>query len=185
MPDDAEPLLQGDLISDIPFPQLGGELRAAGGRLALDVDMRPAIVVSQSCTIQNQRVAAVAPLRLVEPPDAGAERTLRNPGPGRGPDNPEGQRYVFHQFALEPHPHLPPEAAGQVRVADLCGIVSLSGDLSWLRDIRLGRMSVEGRRMLRYNLATFWGRTTVGDAQALADGGGCTGTCRGGSEPND
>jgi hypothetical protein len=171
MPEEEEPLQQGDLLGDLAFPRLTGELKPVGQQLVLGVDMRPAVVVSQSCTIENQGVVAVAPLRMVAVKDKGYEQILRNAGPGRGPDNPDANRFVFHMFALDPHPHLLAEPAGQIRVVDLCQIVTMGGHHAWLQELRLGRMTAQGRRALRYNLATFWGRTTEQDAIELTAAG--------------
>lgn len=172
VPADSEPLQQGDLLRGVVFPSLTSPLvdPQGLGRVTLEVETRDALVVSQCCTVRRGTLA-LAPTRLVPFNDPGHEKILRNQGPGRGPDSTAAPRFVFELFALDAHPAMPADPAGHVRVADLTRIVPFTDCEPAFRVKRVGAMTVLARRALRYNLSTFWGRTTAEDAALLGDGG--------------
>lgn len=166
LPEDDDGLRQGDLLSDVPFPQLITTLQPVGGQLQVTTESRPALVVSQCCT-SERGVLALAVVRGVNVP-AGSMATFWNIGPARSLENPEAGKYDFNKFGLRRHPQLPLLEPEQEYVADMTSILTLRGEQTPLRELRLARMSPEGRRALRYNLAMYWARVEAEDAQKLS-----------------
>jgi hypothetical protein len=168
-PDPSEPLRQGDLLLDVPFVALVGEPVADDQGLAkVRVRNRPAVVISQCCTIENgdsvevAQISNTAPLRPEQPFFQGLMNTDWPPVASRST--------VSAAFPIGPvDGHLKPKSDGRVLTVDFTRTTNFLGDLAWLQAKRVARMSPEARRLLRLRLALHWSREEPEDGRILRD----------------
>ncbi|HUY47393.1 MAG TPA: hypothetical protein VMV92_16950 [Streptosporangiaceae bacterium] len=117
------------------------------------------LVVSQCCTIENQIVAALAPVRSTRSLNAEQLSEYEREEPSVDPD----VRYVYNAHALVPFSGYLTRTDGRIFVADLTSIQSYSGTISDFQESRVAMMTPAGRRLLRIRLALFWGRVEQED----------------------
>ncbi len=169
LPSLEDDLRQGDLLSNVSFPQLDRRLEPdAQGRATLLVKSRTVIVVTQCCTVEQRGIIAVAPVgstRELNPDDRLYQALMtEEPPPSQEVDSVP---YAIDLFRLEPlHNHLP-ERPNRLRVAELTKILTFTGDSGWLRQARVARLTPRARQLLRLKLALFWSRVEETDAEAL------------------
>jgi hypothetical protein len=185
-PDEEEPLSQGDLVSELYFPQLSlpQHVIPAPGNPALNatvltvVPKPAAIVVTQCCQLDKpgNKHVVLAPVKSTKL-GSDAERTALMAEKPRAWNQPgDNPGYVYNSLYLEQFGEVIPERADLVWVADLNQSTAFSGDLSELRKVRVAKMTPGARRLLRIKLAYFWGRATDEDRAALAALGLADGT---------
>jgi len=127
--------------------------------ILLPAKRRDFLVVSQCCTIENHRVAALAPIKWISrltDEDRAAYKQADFSVIG-------DDKYVFNAHILDPIQGVMEEQGGKAKVADLTKIVTYTGDDSELRARRAARMSTDGRRLLRMRLSGFWSRVEADD----------------------
>lgn len=170
LPNDDDPLRQGDLLVEITLPKLRlpiprypfGQLEAT----TVAASEFNVIVVSQCCDNARNDYVAVAPIgRLGQLPDHHL-RALLNPEPvWKGTSLSE---YVLEHFHIEPIAGLLENpGADRYLVAKLYRAASFYGDCRSLLEKRRARMTVEARRLLRIKLGLLWSRPEGGDVEAL------------------
>jgi len=164
-PEVASGLRQGDLLLQLPVAkqQTGEALEAT---ITLDVETKDFVVVGQCCTVQNNKVVALAPLQTMREDKQGAELLA---GLRLRPPVPRGVTLPVNYFLLENHSSLAvPD--GRLKVVSLLGarIVHAGPDPMWLQRRRVARMTVRGRRDLRSRLLLHWARPTDDDEAYLA-----------------
>ena len=176
VPDEADDLRQGDLIEGLVAPRLalpflvartaGSEPRADDQALLKVVRPRYFIVVSQCCTLERGRVAALAPIRSSARLDATERRAYLNT---QLPTEEDSSGYVFVAHAIESFngTHPAPATGERLHIADFTEIQTFTGDLTELRGRRVARMDPSARRDLRVRLSAFWGRAEAEDREWL------------------
>lgn len=163
-PAEALNLRQGDLLQDVPFPTLADEPSIAQGVVALPARVRDALVVSQCCTIENQRSVALAPLLTM---DRRKQREDHLSRLQQQEPPADGGAFLARLLLLEPVAGLDAKDH-HLKVADLTKIVTFTGgEHAWLQARRIARMSAVGRRRLRIRLAAFWTRVEADDEEEL------------------
>lgn len=174
-PPSEDAIRQGDLLADAPLlrPLLPVHTTSmsANDDVYAPVKHRTgfALVVTQCCTAERER----APLSIVEVRRHGVPADSRDAYLAAEPSSmPGAGGYVYEHFALrEVSPHLPELGRDRLWIAVLNDVFSYHGDQSELRKLRIARMTAEGRRLLRLNLMSLWGRATEDDAAVLAGAG--------------
>jgi hypothetical protein len=176
VPESPKDLRQGDLLDMQLLPQLKIPFNIARPN---DRDPRPDdlivlklgrlrhyLVVSQCCTIENDKVVAIAPIRTTHPLQPQDEIAYRNNTPKTKDDDPP---YAYSAHLIESYmgEHPPPPGNNKLLIVDFSQIQTYSGDLSTLRAARIARMTVPSRRDLRLRLAGFWGRAEKDDSTWL------------------
>jgi hypothetical protein len=165
-------LSQGDLLVDVNFPKVRLALdvtRALPKPAAiLEVQTRPALVVSQDCIIDKEHVKhiALAPIRPeggLTPEDIEAIRSPEPPLEG----GEEAGGYVYDYFGLDDLVGVFEAPPRGIVVADLKVIQSFEGPREDFVGKRVARMSVDSVRLLRIDLASFWGRPSDEHVAAL------------------
>lgn len=170
MPDDDDPLRQGDLLVDVvvPHPRVPTpffSVHQEGGTTVPAVRCN-VIVVSQCCDNVTQDYAAVAPIRAMGGLDGNRLAALL----ATEPTWTDGAMYNFvpATFQLEPDGVvLPDNRPKRYWVAHLDRSVALHGECGRLIAHRRLRMDVERRRDLRNKLGLLWSRPEEGDAEEL------------------
>lgn len=175
-PDDD--LRQGDLIQGFYAPKLKLPLTmtVTGGQVPGENDFAMAklgrqkylLVVSQCCTLENDRVVSVAPVESSKPLSPELREVYANPKLPQD-DGDLGYMYSAHLIESYSGEHPPPLDGGRVNIANFLSIQTYSGDISELQARRVARMTVLARRDLRRKLAAFWGRAEAEDRKALED----------------
>jgi len=165
-PPSDDPLRQGDLIDDVPFPDVSGEPMIEDGTVTLPVAVGPALLVTQCCDIQQKDVARVARVAKINNPRGRAYEAITGVEPVE-PDEDGFVRYSTRFFALDPVGPLSRLDERYLWVAMLLETMEYRGDLSWLLRRRVARMTPEERRTLRTKLMLSGGRTTDEDADYL------------------
>jgi hypothetical protein len=173
-PDPASELTQGDLLRDVYFPSVHlpptvvapqGSLPGEQGILQVSARRFPAIVVLQDCVIDKPQVRQIllAPISATRPKDDRERAGLLAELP---PVDERDTPYTYDLFRCEPFGEHLVEEGGVYRVADLKQITPFGGR-DELRALRVGRMTVQAKRLLRIKLGAFFGRTSDEDAEAL------------------
>ncbi|MGY1845515.1 hypothetical protein [Modestobacter sp. SYSU DS0875] len=161
-------LRQGDLVRDVPLPTWPQDLLSGGkpAQVAVGLKWRFGVVVSQDCTIEQQNFVQVAVVREIRQPgpDRQAYQALRSTWPPEA-----GQPYHGYWHALDDHPALVVKRSDNMFVVDLTRqtIITDATQVDRVRALRVGRMTVESRRHLRYRLMYYYGRTEATDAEYL------------------
>lgn len=178
-PATAEPLRQGDLLADLILPRFqlplsyarppGREPRQGDSIVLPAPRARSFLVVSQCCTIENDQVYALAPVRSTPPLASELRQAYEIDAPRAG------AAYVYSAHALAPLAQYLENHNGRLNVASFLEIQSYSGDDQGLRAARVASMTPEGRRLLRIRLAFFWGRPEAEDERSLVAAGLSTG----------
>jgi hypothetical protein len=175
-PNVVDDLRQGDLLAKMFLPRTRLPLSIARppgvepseNQHALIQLGRPRyfLVVSQCCTVENDKVAAIAPIKstAVLHEDVYDAHFSSTP-----PQSDEQPGYVFAAHAIEPFLalHPPPVFGSRLLVADFLEIHTYSGNLTVFQEQRIARMTPVARRDLRSRLMAFWGRAEDGDKEAL------------------
>lgn len=169
VPDKSAALRQGDLLDGLVLPKLKWPLfyarppAQAGTENQMIVlpgsKAQTYLVVSQCCTIENQIVAALAPVRSTRPLNEEQLSEYEREEPSVDPD----VRYVYNAHALTPFGDYLERTGRRIFVADLTQIQSYSGEISEFQESRVAVMTPAGRRLLRIRLALFWGRVEQED----------------------
>ena len=168
----SDELSQGDLLRDIPFPKLKLGLQtlevATKPHSVIELQIQPAIVVTQDCIIDKEHVRhiALAPIR----PEGGLNQAQVDAiwapePPTEGVGDLSG--YVYDYFAVNEHSELPKSPPNGLLVSDLKRIQPFEGPREDFVNRRVARMAVESVRLLRINLASFWGRPSEEHAEQL------------------
>lgn len=187
VPEEHEPLRQGDLIADVWFPTIRPSMTTfefeKQKRVLTNVRMDTGIIVSQCCDNVDQQerkvdshLVTVAPVRMVRKISPQHRNALASIAPTVNKDTGRLTNYVLEEFALAP---LPPTMDypkhDEMWVARLREALPLRGDIESLRKRRCARMTVERRRDLRVNLSFLWGRPEEEDTAILRERGLPTG----------
>ncbi len=170
LPDDDDPLRQGDLLLDITMPDLRLPLPlfAVGQQEATTApaEKSHAIVISQCCDNVENDYVAVAPIGRLGGLKEHHLHALLNPEPTW--DGASLSEYVLEHFRVELiEGILDDPGEGRFLVAKLHRSVSFHGDCSSLIEHRRARMTVEARRLLRIKLGLLWSRPEEGDVDEL------------------
>lgn len=174
LPDDDDPLRQGDLLIDVTVPDLrlpipwfaiGSQNATATPALQSD-----AIVISQCCDNMENDYVAVAPIGRLGGLKEHHAQALLNPEPKW--DGISLSEYVLEHFRVEPIAGLLDDPGnGRYLVAKLHRAASFHGDCGSLIENRRARMTVEARRLLRIKLGLLWSRPEEGDVEELKQRG--------------
>lgn len=167
-----DPLRQGDLISEVLFPQIKQRLQVvhleATEGILVPAKRRWGLVVSQCCDSVDGDYVAIAPLRTSGRLTPEQEAALRN----NNPDPSDLRGYELLQFRLEPLDMLPALKPTDHHVAVLNRIAIFWGsDCAAFIPLRRARMTVESRRDLRRNLFVLWSRVEDTDHDFLQAAG--------------
>ncbi len=167
---------QGDLLIGVVLPRLEFPLPTArapdappreGDSAVVRTTIKPCIVVSQCCEIENGRTIAVAPVKSTPPLGHDETSVYEAIEP-----TAEVGGYAYDGFRLESIPGvLDPLDRNRLHVASLSEIVSIRCSPTALMELRAAEMDVEARRALRIKLGFFFGRAEREDAMALAEMG--------------
>ena len=170
LPDDDDPLRQGDLLVDITLPDLklpipSFEFRGQSATTTPASESK-VIVVSQCCDNANNDYVAVAPIGQLSNLKEHHVRALLNPEPTW--DGASLSEYALEHFRLQPVDGLLDDpGGGRYLVAKLHRVASFHGDCSSLIEKRKARMTIEARRLLRIKLGLLWSRPEEGDVEEL------------------
>ncbi len=170
LPDDDDPLRQGDLLVGVTLPKLRPPIPFFSVYqqevTTVPASTSNAIVISQCCdNVQNDYVA-VAPIGLLGNLRDHHIQALLNPEPvWKGTSFSE---YVLEHFRIEPISGiLDDPGSSRYLVAKLHHSATFSGDCTPLLGSRRARMNVEARRLLRIKLGLLWSRAEAGDIEEL------------------
>ena len=170
LPDDDDPLRQGDLLVRVTLPKLRPPIpkvpvyqQTVTTVPALTTN---AIVISQCCDNDQNDYVAVAPVGRLGNLKEHQVRALLNPEPvWKGTTFSE---YVLEHFRIEPiQGILDDPGRSRYLVANLHQSATFSGDCTPLLANRRARMNVQARRLLRIKLGLLWGRAEAGDVEEL------------------
>lgn len=177
-PDEEEPLSQGDLVSELYFPQLSlpqHVVPAPGNPSVMAtvltaVPKPAAIVVTQCCQMDKpgNKHFVLAPVKLTRLRSDAERAALLAEEPRSSSQPGENPGYVYDILFLEQFGEVLTERSDLVWIADLTQSTAFSGDQNELKKVRVAKMTPEARRLLRIKLAYFWGRATEEDRVALA-----------------
>lgn len=156
-------LHQGDVLLKVPL--IGRQVGEPGEQVA-EPKETDVLVVSQCCTVQQQRVIGLAPLHTLrldkQRADLLASLTPRLP-------NSEGGRFSVNQFLLDPHPSLVAPPRAKVAWLNEMHFLEVGSDPDWLLKRRILSMTPQARVWLRTKVSLHWGRPTEEDRAALGD----------------
>lgn len=170
VPDEEDPLRQGDLLVDVvvPDPRVPTPLIAIDKETATTIPAIRcnAIVVSQCCDNVDREYVAVAPVRQLKRPSESYLDALLSKEPTW--DDTGVHSYIINRFHVEPvGDELQDQRPRRYWVAHLDRSVPLHGDCDLLGANRRARMDLESRRDLRNNLGLLWSRPEEDDAIEL------------------
>jgi hypothetical protein len=163
-PASTELLRQGDLLDGLILPRLSLPLPFARASEEKVSESHPIVLrahrlsyylaVSQCCTIESQRVVALAEVHSTQPLDADSTRSFELEEPF---DDPE-LKYPFNFHPLDQVGEHLQRNNRRIYVADFTNIQTYRGEISILQAARVAAMTPEGRRLLRIRLSYFWSR---------------------------
>ena len=170
LPDDNDPLRQGDLLINITLPKLEPHiplLYVQQQRLTTVPAMTSnVIVISQCCDNYESRYAVVARVGYLGNLQDRYVQALKNPEPLW--DRTALSGYTPREFLIEPIPGiLDDPGENRYLVAKLHQSATFSGDCTPLLKTRRARMTAEARRLLRIKLGVLWGRVEEDDVDEL------------------
>lgn len=170
MPELDDPLRQGDLLANLPFPRRGTlELTVDEMRAAV-YPSRYAVVLDRCCTIDQKWTVLVARVGTVKMPPVGHK--LREAFEA-GAHFQEGKPYskYFHPI-LSKQPELADPGPAKVLGVELLERVSVATksatELDWLNAKRIGRMKTVDRAHLRSRLMIHFSQAEADDQAELA-----------------
>jgi hypothetical protein len=174
VPDEDDPLRQGDLLLGVTFPSLKLPLPlftvGKNDQTATPASSANLIVVSQCCDNVKGDYAAVAPVGPLGGLKEYQREALLNPEPVL--DGEVLSNYNLDYFCLEHHVDcLEDPGPNRYLVVNLRRIASFYGDCTHLRSRRASRMSTAARRLLRIKLGLLWARAEDDDVAILAEQG--------------
>ena len=170
LPDEDDPLRQGDLLVGVTLPKLRPPIPQFSlyrqEATTVPASTSDAIVISQCCDNDQNDYVAVAPIGRLGNLKEHHVRALLNPEPvWKGTSLAE---YVLEHFHIEPLTGtLDDPGRGRHLVAKLHQSATFSGDCTPLLKNRRARMNVEARRLLRIKLGLLWSRPEEGDVEEL------------------
>jgi hypothetical protein len=171
LPPPNDSLRQGDLVRNVPFLDMSGQPVIEDGELRLAAKLRPGIVVTQCCDVEQKGVARFARVSKVKYRPGRDREAIEATQPAE-PDDEGFVRYSTRYLAMRPVGGLlEPVDDRRLWVAMLLETVEYRGDLAWLMSERVARMTPEGRRVLRTKLMLSVGRVEDDDADYFASRG--------------
>ena len=166
-PDD--PARQGDLLSQVPFPDAQlpltiSTLRGSANPIrTVAVKLTRGVVVSQCCDNQGNDYAVISYVQQLSGLNTERTAAIQEAEP-----TPSVSGYDLRYFNLVLLEGVLNELkANRLWAADLQRTVAYYGDCSQFAAARTARMTAQGRRLLRIKLSLLWSRVEQGDLELL------------------
>jgi len=158
------------LVTNVPFVDVSREPVIEESQARQAVKLRPGVVVTQCCDVEQKAVARFARISKVKY-RPGREREAVEAIRPVEPDADGFVRYTTRYLVLEPVGPLDRPSERHLWVAMLLETAEYRSDLAWLVHRRVARMTPEARRVLRTKLMLSVGRVADDDADYFSSRG--------------